>query len=301
LNAEIEEGWHIYSISQAPGGPTTTVIRFPGNQPFRQDGAMEPPKPHKSFDPNFDMETQTYEGKINFKIPVSINTGAPLGGQKIAVNVLYQTCDESTCLPPYETHLFIPVKILKDGDSVAASSPVNMPAAAAVSTQTPKNIGSKVGLAVGAQVPEFAFTDFNGKPRKFSEFRGHVVLIDFWATWCKPRLADIPHLKELDAQYRDKGLEIIGMDSETLGQDGEENDPEFAKERDARARQIVGTRGASWTHATAATAVPVAMKVFAVDKLPTKILIDAQGKIVARVEEGAELDQLLAKLLGEKQ
>jgi len=300
LNTEIEDGWHIYSISQIPGGPTTSVISFPGKQPFRQDGAMQPPAPHTSFDPNFNMETETYEGKINFKIPVTIEAGAPLGNQKIAIDVLYQTCNETTCLPPYTTHLFIPIKILRDVGGIAASSPVSTPAAAAVSTQAPKNADSKAGLAVGASVPEFSFTDFNGKPRKFSEFSGHYVLVDFWATWCKPCLADIPHLKELYAKYRDKGFEIIGMDSETLGQDEGDNDPEFAKERDERARQIVATRGAVWTHATAATAVPVAEKIFGVKTLPTKILIDSQGKIVARVDEGTELDQLLAKLLGVK-
>ena len=91
------------------------------------------------------------------------------------------------------------------------------------------------------------------------------------------------------------------MDSETLGQDAEDNDPVFAKERDVRARQIVSTRGASWTHATAATAVPLAEKVFRVKTLPTKILIDAQGRVVARIEEAAELDQLLEKLFGVKQ
>jgi thiol-disulfide isomerase/thioredoxin len=155
-------------------------------------------------------------------------------------------------------------------------------------------------IASDAPVPDFEFMDFNGKPRKFSEFFGHVVLIDFWATWCKPCLADIPHLKELYAKYRDQGFEIIGMDSETFGQDAEDNDPVFAKERDVRARQIVSTRGASWTHATAATAVPLAEKVFGVKTLPTKILIDAHGKIVARVEEGAELDAWLEKLLGGK-
>src|SRR5260370_30371526 len=93
LNAEIEEGWHIYSISQMPGGPTTSVISFPGKQSFRQDGAMQPPAPHTSFDPNFNMETETYEGKINFKIPVTIEAGAPLGNQKVAIDVLYQTCN----------------------------------------------------------------------------------------------------------------------------------------------------------------------------------------------------------------
>ena len=156
------------------------------------------------------------------------------------------------------------------------------------------------GLAVGAQVPEFSFTDFNGKSHKFSEYRGHYVLIDFWATWCKPCLADIPHLKELYTKYHERGLEIIGMDSETLGQEEGDTDPEFAKETQARARTIVSTRGAVWTHATAETAVPVAVKIFGVESLPTKILIDAQGKVIARIEESSELDQLLAGLLAGK-
>jgi|GEM_PF-5856053 thiol-disulfide isomerase/thioredoxin len=147
---------------------------------------------------------------------------------------------------------------------------------------------------------DFDFVDFAGKPRKLSEFRGKYVLIDFWATWCRPCLADIPHLKELYDKYKEKGFEIIGMDSETLSPD-EEVDAEFAKETEQRARDIVKTRGASWTHATSATAVPVAVKVFGVDKLPTKILIDPEGKTVARFEGGKELDHLLEKLLGGKQ
>jgi hypothetical protein len=56
-----------------------------------------------------------------------------------------------------------------------------------------------------------------------------------------------------------------------------------------------------WTQATAETAVPVAVKVFGVESLPTKILIDRDGKIVARIKDSAELDAWLEKLLGVKQ
>ena len=148
---------------------------------------------------------------------------------------------------------------------------------------------------------EFSFTDFKGNPRKFSEFRGKVVLIDFWATWCRPCLADIPKLKELYAKYKDKNFEILGMDAETLTGDEEEDpDPEFLKEQDERAKEIVATRGVSWTQANSATAVPIARKVFKVKALPTKILVDKDGKEIVRIGEKDDLNGIVEKLLNEK-
>ena len=161
-----------------------------------------------------------------------------------------------------------------------------------VSSQTKTTVLDSWKKADAKEVPDFAFTDFEGRPRKFSEYKGKVVLIDFWATWCGPCLADIPKLKRLYEKYKGDGFEILGLNSETIG-DEDASDPEFAKEAAVRAKQIVKTRGVNWIQGDSKTSLPVAVNIFDVKALPTKILIGRDGKIIAKIGEKDDMEKVV--------
>lgn len=62
-----------------------------------------------------------------------------------------------------------------------------------------------------SMAPNFSLLDLTGQRTNLSSYRGKVVLLDFWATWCDPCRDEIPHFVELQETYRDQGLQIIGI------------------------------------------------------------------------------------------
>lgn len=59
--------------------------------------------------------------------------------------------------------------------------------------------------------PDFTLAQLDGRPLQLSSYRGKVVLLDFWATWCVPCRGETPHLVELQQKYGDRGLQVIGV------------------------------------------------------------------------------------------
>ena len=66
-------------------------------------------------------------------------------------------------------------------------------------------------LAVGKQAPDFVLTDLNDKPQRLSEFRGKVVFLNFWATWCKPCREEMPSMEVLHKNFEKDGLVILAV------------------------------------------------------------------------------------------
>ena len=146
----------------------------------------------------------------------------------------------------------------------------------------------------GAVAPDFTATDVNGKPFTLSSLKGKVVILDFWASWCVPSRKSNPHVRALYDKYHAKGLDIVYVASD----DGREDVWRKAIETD----QLVGEgyhhvlRGFDMKMAGQYNPKDISNK-YAIHYIPTKFLIDREGKIVCRIDEGQ--DELLDKKLEE--
>jgi cytochrome c biogenesis protein CcmG/thiol:disulfide interchange protein DsbE len=115
------------------------------------------------------------------------------------------------------------------------------------------------------EAPEFSLKDADGKVVHLADYKGKVVLLDFWATWCGPCKIEIPWFMEMQRANKDKGFEVLGV---AMDDEGWETVKPFLADLGVNYRVVMGTDR-------------VAEAYGGVDALPTTFLIDRTGKIAA--------------------
>lgn len=155
-------------------------------------------------------------------------------------------------------------------------------------------IGKLRGGSPGSPAKGFTTVDINGSSLSLADYKGKYVLLDFWASWCVPCRKGNPHLKELYAKYKDKGIEFIGIADDDRAEEAWKK----AVEKDGLPWKHV-RRGLKFVNGNYDRSTDISEN-FGIHTLPTKILIDPNGMIVGRYgEEEAELDKKLREVFNQ--
>ena len=111
LSARINPGWHLYSITQGPGGPVATRIELAPGQPFVLGGAVDGSAPVTRFDANFGIEVQMYDGSATFTVPFRVAREALPGPAMVTLTARYQACNATLCMPPHTDKVTVPLTV----------------------------------------------------------------------------------------------------------------------------------------------------------------------------------------------
>jgi thiol-disulfide isomerase/thioredoxin len=149
-------------------------------------------------------------------------------------------------------------------------------------TQSREGVGKFVESSDPSEAPEISFEDGERRKRTLADFRGQIVVVNFWATWCAPCVRELPSLDRLQKRLKRKGVTVIAL---SLDRDGVGAVKEFYAENGIRHLSV-------YVDTTMA-----AQQAFAIPGLPTTVLIDRQGRDRGRLIGPAEWDGKDAKAL----
>jgi thiol-disulfide isomerase/thioredoxin len=136
-------------------------------------------------------------------------------------------------------------------------------------------VSCRPGVEAAKTAPDFALTDLAGKTVRLADFRGKIILLDFWATWCVPCREEVPHLIELQRQYAERGFTLLGI---ALDEEGAAVVKPFAQQFGINYPVVIGNTRVSAAYG-------------GMQALPTAFLIGRDGRILDTfVGDRAEAD-----------
>jgi peroxiredoxin len=139
-------------------------------------------------------------------------------------------------------------------------------------------------FVIGGEAPDFTMLNMEDKEVNLSDFKGKVVLIDFWASWCGPCRKENPHVVKLYEKYKEDGFEILGVSLD--------------KTKD-RWLQAVEKDGLTWPQVSDLKGWQNEVaQMYSVKSIPHTVLLDKEGKILAFKLRGPQLDQALKEIFG---
>jgi thiol-disulfide isomerase/thioredoxin len=146
-----------------------------------------------------------------------------------------------------------------------------------------KTLDAALLTGIGRPAPDFTQTDIKGKPVALSSFKGHYVLVDFWASWCGPCREENPNVLKSYRAYHSKGFTVLGVSL-----DDEKSPWIGAVRKDALPwMQVSDLKG--WKNSAAV--------MYGIEGIPMNFLLDKDGIIVAKGLRGDELEEKLAEFL----
>lgn len=151
--------------------------------------------------------------------------------------------------------------------------------------QVAKKIEDLNAVNVGGIAPNIELPTPEGKTFSMKSLRGKVVLLDFWASWCGPCLAELPNVKTIYEKYHPKGLEILGVSLD-------DNKDKWTN--------MIAKKGMPWHHVSSLKGwkCPVAKR-YNVTGIPRMYIIDAEGRIIAQDLRGEALGEKMKEIFGE--